>query len=121
MPRALAALLLAAAAALLISQPAPPVRVGPQPGGGFLLHSGWTLTPAGRQIPLSTLPMSMALSPDGRLLYAANLFRNSVSVINPLTGFLVSEIPTGRRPYRIVFAPDGKTFYVSHWAESTVG
>ena len=200
---------------ILVSQPSTPARVGPQPGGGFLLHTGWRLTPAGRQIPLSTLPMSMARSPDGkyllilnggylpptisvidvaaeretarvpledgwlgltfnpkgdrvyvgggsrpfvyeftfangelkparsfavikdpqpndhvgdvasspdgRLLYVASLFRNSLTVINPLTGFLVSEIPTGRRPYRILFAPDGKTFYVSHWAESTVG
>ncbi len=206
---------LASAAALLVSTPAPRVQVGPQPGGGFLLHSGWTLTPAGKQIPLSTLPMStalspdgkyllilnggylppsisvvdvgderetarvavedawlgltfnrkgdrvyagggskpfvfefsfdngelkpgrkfaviqdpkptdhvgdVALSPDGRFLYVASLFRNSLVVLNALTGFKVTEIPTGRRPYRTVFAPDGRTFYVSHWADSAVG
>ncbi len=199
----------------LVSQPAPPVRVGPQPGGAFLLHSGWRLTPAGKQIPLSTLPMSIArspdgrfllilnggylppsisvidiaaeretarvpvedawlgitfslkgdrvyvgggskpfvyeftfdngdlklarsfaaikepepndhvgdvaLAPDGRFLYVASLFRNSLTVMNVQTGFVVREIPTGRRPYRVVFAPDGKTFYVSHWSEATVG
>ncbi len=202
-------------AALVTSAPAPPVRVGPQPDGGFLLHTGWRLTPAGKQIPLSTLPMSMAfspdgkyllvlnggylppsisvidvaaeretarapvedawlgitfnrkgdrvfvgggskpfvfefsfdngelkpagrfavmqdprpsdhigdvvLSPDGRFLYIANIFRNSISVLNALTGYPVSEVKTGRRPYRIAFAPDGKTFYASHWADGTVG
>lgn len=207
--------MLAAAATLLVSTPAPQVRIGPQPGGGFLLHTGWMLTPAGKQVSLSTLPMSMALSPDGkfllilnggylppsisvidvgaeqetarvpvedawlgltfspkgdrvfvgggskpfifefsfangelrparrftavqeprvndhvgdvvlspdgRLLYVANVFRDSVTVLNALTGFPVSEIATGRRPYRIAFAPDGKSFYVSHWADSSVG
>ena len=63
----------------------------------------------------------VALSPDGRFLYAASLFRNSITVMNALTGYVVREIPTGRRPYRIVFAPDGNTFFVSHWADSTVG
>ncbi|HYM12061.1 MAG TPA: bifunctional YncE family protein/alkaline phosphatase family protein [Bryobacterales bacterium] len=207
--------LLAAAAGLLISRPAPPARVGQQPDGAFVLHNGWRLTPAGKQIPLSTLPMSTALSPDGkyllvlnggylppsisvidvaaeretarvpvedgwlgltfnrkgdrvyvgggsqpfvfefsfaggelkparrfavmpdprptdhvgdvavspdgRLLYVASLFRNSIVVLNTYSGFRVSEIPTGRRPYRILFAPDGKTFYVSHWADAGVG
>jgi YVTN family beta-propeller protein len=63
----------------------------------------------------------VALSPDGRFLYAANVLRNSIAVLNALTGFLVNEIPTGRRPYRIVFTPDGRRFFVSHWADGTVG
>ncbi len=206
---------LLAAAALVTSTPAPRVQVGLQPNGAFLLHTGWSLTPAGKQIPLSTLPMSMsfspdgkfllilnggylppsisvidvaaeretarvlvedawlgltfnrkgdrvyagggskpfvfeftfengelkparrftviqeprpgdhvgdvALSPDGRFLYVANVFRDSLTVLNATTGFPVSEIPTGRRPYRILFVPGGKTFYVSHWADSNVG
>jgi len=208
-------LLLAAFAAIVTSTPAPPLRIGPQPGGSFLLHTGWTLTPAGKQIQLSTLPMSMALSadgkyllvlnggylppsisvvdvaaeketarvpvedawlgitfnhrgdrvfvgggsrpfvyefnfegghltparkfavikdprptdhvgdvavsPDGRFLYVANIFRNAVTVLNATTGYPVTEIPTGRRPYRILFAPDGKNFYVSHWADANIG
>ena len=190
-------------------------QVVPQPNGSLLLPTGWRLTPAGRQIPLSTLPMSMALSPDGkhlvvlnggfqppalsvidvaagretarlpvedawlgitfnlqgdrvfvgggsrplvwefrfqggrlepgrsfaahkdprpddhigdvalspdgRFLFVASLFRNSLTVMNALTGFVVGQVATGRRPYRTVFAPDGKTFYVSHWGEGSVG
>ena len=57
---------LLAIAALLISQPAPREQVGPLPGGGFLLNSGWRITPAGKQIALDTLPMSSALSKDGK-------------------------------------------------------
>ncbi len=32
---------------------------------GVLLHDGWVLHPAGRQIPIGDLPVAMALSPDG--------------------------------------------------------
>ena len=41
-------------AMLLVSQPAPREQVGPLPGGGFLLNSGWRLQPAGRQVALDS-------------------------------------------------------------------
>ena len=200
----------------LSSQPVPPERVGPWPGGGFLLNSGWRLQPAGRQVPVDTFPMSAALSPDGRyllvlnggynppsisvlevsttkevsrvpvadgwlgltfspkgdrvwvgggsqaavfefafergmltpgrtfvvvppdkrtdrdfvgdvtlspdgrLLYAADLYRDSIVVINPQSGVVVERFQTGRRPYRILFWPDGKSFLVSSWADGAV-
>jgi YVTN family beta-propeller protein len=203
-------------AALLSSQPAPREQAGPLPNGGFLLNSGWRLRPAGRQVPASTLPMSAAVSPDGkyllvlnggylppsiavidtaterelgrttvpdawlgltfspkgnrvyvgggsqaavfefafeggkltpartfpvvapgkrtykdfigdvafdpagRLLYAADLYNDSVAVINPQSGMVIERFTTGRRPYRILFPPDGKSFFVSSWADGTV-
>ena len=211
------ALAFLAVAALLTSQPAPREQVGPLPGGAFLLNSGWRLDPVGRQVPLDTLPMStalspdgkyllvlnggfkppsvsvietasgrvtasvpvpdgwlglaispkgdmvyvgggskvaifefafsggvltpartfspippaergqrdfigdVALSPDGRLLYAANLYRDTVLVLNPQSGMAIGKVKTGRRPYRILFHPDGKSFFVTHWADGTVG
>jgi YVTN family beta-propeller protein len=204
-------------AALLGSQPAPREQVGPLPGGAFLLNSGWRLAPVGQQIPLDTLPMSTALSPDGkyllvlnggyrppsvsvietasarvlgsvpvadgwlglaftpkgdtvyvgggsrasifefsfangtltpartfelvpkseraqqdfigdlafspdgRLIYAANLYRDMVMVVNPQSGMVIGKYKTGRRPYRILFHPDGKSFFVTHWADGSVG
>ena len=63
----------------------------------------------------------VTLSPDGRLLYAADLYRDSLVVINPQSGMLINRIKTGRRPYRILFHPDGKSFFVSHWADGSVG
>ena len=205
------------AAALLCSQPAPREQVGPLPGGGFLLNSGWRLEPAGKQIPLDTFPMSTALSPDGRyllvlnggykpptisvldaptgretsrvpvadgwlgltfsqkgdrvyvgggsrasifefsfadgalkptrtftvvppekrtardfigdvaltpdgrLLYAADLYHDSLVVINPQSGMTIDRVKTGRRPYRILFHPDGKSFFVTSWTDGSVG
>ncbi len=212
-------LVLALVAASSIAAFAQQQRVvpGPQPDQSILLPNGWTITPAGEQIPLSTLPMSLALSPDGghllalnagflppsisvidlksrketarvpvedawlgltfdpsgekvyvgggtkaavyefnfqngvlkpgrvfpvvpagkrqetdfvgdvalsrdgRFLYAANLFRNSITVMNTQTGFIVGTIRTGRRPYRILPNRDGETLFVSHWAEAAVG
>src|ERR1035441_3986065 len=214
---ALAVPFLILTAALLTSQPSPREQVGPLPGGAFLLNSGWRLSPVGRQIPLDTLPMSTALSPDGkyllvlnggyrpptvsviatasgrvtstvpvadgwlglaispkgdtvyvgggskaslfeftfangvltpartfvvvpqaqrgpqdfigdvvfspdgRLLYAANLYRDTILVVNPQSGMVIGQVKTGRRPYRILFHPDGKSFFVTHWADGTLG
>ena len=210
------AVLLLMLAALVGSQPAPREQVGPLADGGFLLNSGWVLRPAGRQIPLETLPMATALSPDGKylfvlhggyrppsiavldaasghvlsttrvpdawlgltvspkgdriyvgggarasvfefnfsdgvltpgrtfeivkekrtphdfigdvtfdpeghLLYAADVSHDSIAVINPQSGMIIANYHTGRRPYRILFHPDGKSFFVTHWADGTLG
>jgi YVTN family beta-propeller protein len=61
------------------------------------------------------------LAPDGHLLYVANLFRDAVVVMNPQSGVILSRIKTGRRPYRILFHPSGKTMYVSSWADGSIG
>ena len=34
---------------------------------------------------------------------------------------VIEHFKTGRRPYRILFHPDGKSFFVTHWADGTVG
>jgi DNA-binding beta-propeller fold protein YncE len=62
----------------------------------------------------------VALSPDGRLIYAAELYRNDIAVINPQSGVVIDRFKTGRRPYRILFHPDGKSFFVSSWADGTL-
>ncbi len=63
----------------------------------------------------------VTFSPDGRLLYAADLYQDSLVVINPQSGMVIQRVKTGRRPYRILFHPDGKSFFVTHWADGTVG
>ncbi|MCX7603075.1 MAG: hypothetical protein N2036_03280 [Bryobacteraceae bacterium] len=215
--RAAAITLLLLPAALLVSWQGEPERVGPLPGGGFLLNSGWVLRPAGQQIPLSTFPMAsalspdgrwlailqggylpptvsihhpatlakvsevtlpdawlglafapggnvlyvsggsraavyelalspegrlerrrefavvaekerrhtdflgdVALSPDGRLLYVAALHRDQILVINPQSGMVIEQWKTAHRPYRILFHPDGKSFFVTGWGDGTL-
>jgi len=210
------------AAAMLVSQPAPRITPGPQMDDSTLLVSGWKITPAGKQVPVDTLPMStalspdgkfllvlnggynppsisvidtataaevertrvpdawlglaitakgdavyvgggstgsvyefsfasgrltpartlstltkaaegtaadqtyrnftgdVALSPDGRFIYAATLFQDSLVVLNRESGKPVARVRTGRRPYRIAFLPDGKTYLVTNWADGTI-
>lgn len=51
----------------------PPLRVGPHPDGGYLLSTGWRVTPAGSQLPLGeTLPMNLVFHPDGKHLFILN-------------------------------------------------
>src|SRR3954463_322991 len=68
----------------VVPQSPPREQVGPLPGGGFLLNSGWTIRPAGDQVPVDTLPMSSAVSNDGKYLFVLNAGYNppSVSVID---------------------------------------
>jgi DNA-binding beta-propeller fold protein YncE len=54
------------------------------------------------------------------LIYAAGLYSNTIFVINPQSGMVIERFRTGRRPYRILFHPDGKSFFVSSWADGTV-
>lgn len=62
----------------------------------------------------------VAVSPDGRLLYACDLYHDSISVVNPQSGMVIEHFKTGRRPYRIMFHPDGKSFFVTSWADGTM-
>jgi DNA-binding beta-propeller fold protein YncE len=214
----LAAMILIAITALSSStQPVPREQVGVLPNGGFLLSSGWRVKPAGAQIPLDTMPMSSALSPDGKfllilnggykppsvsvldtkdghemgrtpvpdawlgltlssngrllwvgggskasifeysfdengkllptrafevvkaadrthrdfigdvavspdghLLYACDLYHDTIVVVNPQSGMIIERFKTGRRPYRILFHPDGKSFFVTSWADGSI-
>ena len=83
----------------------------------------------GRTFPLSApgrhtpqdFTGDVAFSPDGRLLYAADMFHDSILVVNPQSGAVIQRIKTGRRPYRILFHPDGKSLFVTHWADGTLG
>jgi len=62
----------------------------------------------------------VVFSPDGRLLYAADLYKDTIVVINPQSGRVIERLKTLRRPYRILFNPDGKSFFVSSWSGGSV-
>jgi YVTN family beta-propeller protein len=73
-----------------------------------------------REFKASDFIGDVAVSPDGRLIYAADLYKNAIVVINPQSGRVIDHFKTGRRPYRILFHPDGKSYFVSSWADATV-
>jgi DNA-binding beta-propeller fold protein YncE len=62
----------------------------------------------------------VAVSPDGRSIFAADLYHDSVVAFDAQSGRVAGHYKTGRRPYRILFLPDGKSYFVSSWADSAV-
>ena len=62
----------------------------------------------------------VAVSPDGRTILAGDLFHDRVLAINAQSGQVTGAFKSGRRPYRILFHPDGKSFFVSSWADASV-
>jgi YVTN family beta-propeller protein len=82
---------------------------------GTLLPNGWTLTPEGTQIPVSDLPLNMAMSNDGRyLLVATNGYGpQTINVVDLTAGRSIQVIEVKKSWLGLTFAPDGKRFYVS--------
>ncbi|HMV46269.1 MAG TPA: beta-propeller fold lactonase family protein [Blastocatellia bacterium] len=82
---------------------------------GTLLSNGWTLTPEGRQIPISDLPLNMELSNDGRYLLVTTNGNGdqTINVIDLAANANVQTIKVKKSWLGLNFAPDGKRFYVS--------
>ena len=64
--------------------------------------------------PLSSSPVSLALSPNGKLLYAANAGENAVAVIDVAAGRTTGRIPTAWYPSTVVTSLDGRTLWVTN-------
>ncbi len=131
-PVCAAALLVAACGGLLLAlrpgpradeprpaRPAPAARVLPgiHRGGEVLLPNGWSLRPAGRQVPLGDFPVNMALHPAGRWLAVlhAGYGPHEIVVLDldrPTPG-IVSRVVLEQTFYGLCFAPDGKTLFAS--------
>ena len=97
-----------------ISQNAPKEQVGPLANGGFLLNSGWKLQPAGKQVPVDTLPMSTAFSKDGKYLLVLNGGYNppTISVIDVAGKRELGQTPLPDAWLGLAIAPAGNLFYV---------
>jgi YVTN family beta-propeller protein len=64
-------------------------------------------------------PAGIALSPDGRTLYAAENLADSLAVVDLETRRVVQRLATERYPYGVVVGPDGRV-YASAWGGWTV-
>lgn len=54
----------------------------------------------------------VAVSPDGRRAYTANIGAGTVSVIDLAAGRKLRDLPVGGRPEAITLTPDGRTLWV---------
>jgi DNA-binding beta-propeller fold protein YncE/phospholipase C len=61
----------------------------------------------------------VAVSKDGKLLYAAVLHQDLIAVVNAQTGVVVEKFKTGRRPYRLLWSAQNELL-VSSWADGAI-
>jgi YVTN family beta-propeller protein len=69
---------------------------------------------------VDALPSGLAVSPDGKFLWAARILAGDILKIDLESKKIVAAVAVGRHPYRVVFAPDGRTLAVTNWGSATV-
>src|SRR5262249_52746196 len=113
--------LILAVAAGLYSQRARLLTVGPSKDG-FVLNTGWRIQPAGKSIPLSTLPMSHALSADGRHLAVLNGGYNpaSVQLIDLAGGRVEAAVEIGDGWRGLAFSAAGDRLFAGNGARGSI-
>lgn len=70
-----------------------------------------------RVIAVGVTPVGVAVAPDGRYVYVANLTHNgrlgTVSTIDAASSSVIRTTTVGRQPRPIAVAPNGKHVYVA--------
>lgn len=69
-----------------------------------------------REIAVGVRPFAVSFDAAGRI-FAANVGSDSVSVIDPESGAVLAELPTGKRPYGVAFAA-GRIFVSNQYADT---
>ncbi len=62
----------------------------------------------------------LALTPDGRLLFATNLKTGTLTVVDTATNRVVATLPTGKATHAIAISPDGKEVWVNAGGEDHI-
>ena len=103
----LAAALLIAAAFVAAGR----LRPGRQADGSTLLANGWRVTPAGRSLTVGTLPLALALHPDGRVLTLTSGYSgNGLVVVDPARWAVTDSVPLSAAWLGLAVRRDGSAF-----------
>jgi YVTN family beta-propeller protein len=79
-----------------------------------VMFNGWKLTPAGRHVGVNSMPLKMAVSPDGATLAAVCSGRwNGLALIDLKTQETKQWVPLYRTFNGLAFSKDGKKIYVT--------
>src|SRR5207302_10648099 len=65
-------------------------------------------------VPVGTVPIGVAVTPDGSGVYVANSGDGTVSVIDTSTNTVVATVPVGVVPIGVAVTPDGSGVYVAN-------
>jgi len=78
------------------------------------LHNGWSLSPAGRSIPLGDLPLNIAVSNSGKLIAVTNngQSKQSLQLINVKTEKILDNIEMNKSWLGLTFSSDEKYLFV---------
>src|SRR5712692_10656661 len=101
------------ATAILTRAQSAPLLTTAVPGalsdGTMLLANGWRLAPAGRHLTVGTLPLNLALSPDGRYAVVTNngLNKASLTVIDVANWSVKTTTPVDQAWFGLAWHPDG--------------
>ncbi|MFC5647590.1 bifunctional YncE family protein/alkaline phosphatase family protein [Paenibacillus solisilvae] len=69
---------------------------------------------------MNTFPAGLAISSDGKTLYAANNLNDSMSIIDLSSGSVKKTTLVGHNPYLVTLSKDGAAAYISNWGGTTV-
>ena len=80
-----------------------------------MLPNGWTLSPAGKSLPLGDLPLNMAVSKSKKLMAITNNGQStqSIQLINLVSNTVLDNIKIDKSWLGIAFSADEKTLYAS--------
>jgi YVTN family beta-propeller protein len=65
-------------------------------------------------VPVGTIPVGVAVTPDGTHVYVANLGSNTVSVIDTASNAVVATVQVESAPNAVAITPDGTHAYVTN-------
>ena len=79
------------------------------------LPNGWSLTPAGKSLPLGDLPLNMVVSPSKKLIAVTNNGQSvhSLQLIDAVNEKILSTVEVKMAWYGLKFTSDEKTLYAS--------
>ncbi len=83
--------------------------------GRVMLPNGWSLSPAGKSIPLGDFPMNLVLSPAGKYMAITNngQGKQTVALIDPAAEKILDEVEIKKSWYGLVFNKTEDRLYVS--------
>ena len=80
-----------------------------------LLPTGWSLSPAGRSLPLGDLPLNIIVSPGGKYMAVTNngQSKQTLILIDPMKETVLHEIEIPKSWYGLTFSKDEQKLYAS--------
>ena len=88
---------------------------GSSKSGKVLLPNGWSLSPAGRSLPLGDLPLNIQISASKKLMAVTNngQSKQSIQLIDPQSEKILHDQPIKKAWYGLKFSADEKKLYAS--------